>query len=200
MNGKIHRNQCRRRTGYTVPADNPFVQYPDTSFPPETWAWGFRNPWRFSFDRRTGDLYIGEVGQDMWEEVDVAPRRTAARDELRLEYYGRDALLQRRGLQYHRSHAAGHRIRPRSRMRRQRRLRLSRHASDSAHRVLPLRGLLFGSSRQLQVCGRRCNAAAQLAGAHADGSADRLVWRGRAWGAVSHDVRDGDGVQDYPRP
>ena len=73
MNGKIHRINVDGATGYTVPADNPFVVAADTSFPPETWAWGFRNPWRFSFDRLTGDLYIGDVGQDTWEEVDVAP-------------------------------------------------------------------------------------------------------------------------------
>jgi len=77
MNGKIHRINVDGATGYTVPADNPFVVLADTSFPPETWAWGFRNPWRFSFDRQTGDLYIGDVGQDTWEEVDVgaAPNR-----------------------------------------------------------------------------------------------------------------------------
>jgi len=73
MNGKIHRINVDGATGYTVPLDNPFVVLADTSFPPETWAWGFRNPWRFSFDRQTGDLYIGDVGQDTWEEVDVAP-------------------------------------------------------------------------------------------------------------------------------
>ena len=71
MNAKILRINVDGPTGYTVPADNPFVG--DTSFPPETWAWGFRNPWRFSFDRETGDLYIADVGQDTWEEVDVAP-------------------------------------------------------------------------------------------------------------------------------
>jgi glucose/arabinose dehydrogenase len=70
MNAKILRINVDGPTGYTVPADNPFVA--DTSFPPETWAWGFRNPWRFSFDRQTGDLYIGDVGEATWEEVDVA--------------------------------------------------------------------------------------------------------------------------------
>ncbi|MGH7953758.1 MAG: PQQ-dependent sugar dehydrogenase, partial [Limisphaerales bacterium] len=53
---------------YAVPTSNPFVT--DTNFPPETWAWGLRNPWRFSFDRQTGDLYIGDVGQNRYEEID----------------------------------------------------------------------------------------------------------------------------------
>jgi glucose/arabinose dehydrogenase len=54
---------------YTIPADNPFVD--DGDFTPEVYAWGFRNPWRFSFDPGTGDLYVGDVGQDEVEEVDV---------------------------------------------------------------------------------------------------------------------------------
>jgi len=58
-------------TGYAIPADNPYNS--DTSFAPEVWSYGLRNPWRFSFDRSTGDLYIGDVGQDTWEEVDVSP-------------------------------------------------------------------------------------------------------------------------------
>ncbi|MDQ2684018.1 MAG: PQQ-dependent sugar dehydrogenase, partial [Chloroflexota bacterium] len=40
---------------------------------PEIWAWGLRNPWRFSFDRETGDLYIADVGQGVYEEVSLAP-------------------------------------------------------------------------------------------------------------------------------
>jgi glucose/arabinose dehydrogenase len=78
MNGKIHRINVDGATGYAVPGDNPFVF--DATFPPETWAWGFRNPWRFSFDRLTGDLYIGDVGQDTWEEVDVAPAPNAGKE------------------------------------------------------------------------------------------------------------------------
>ena len=52
---------------YAVPADNPFVGNDD--FLDEIWAYGLRNPWRFSFDRETGDLYIADVGQNAWEEV-----------------------------------------------------------------------------------------------------------------------------------
>jgi glucose/arabinose dehydrogenase len=77
LNGKILRIGVDGATGYVVPADNPYVG--DTSFAPETWAWGLRNPWRFSFDRQTGDLYIGDVGQDTWEEVDVAAAPNAGK-------------------------------------------------------------------------------------------------------------------------
>ena len=53
---------------YAVPADNPFV---DGGGAPEVFVWGARNPWRFSFDRLTGDLWVADVGQDRLEEVDV---------------------------------------------------------------------------------------------------------------------------------
>ena len=50
---------------YAVPKSNPFGT--------DVWAYGLRNPWRFSFDRATGDLYIADVGQDRYEEIDVQP-------------------------------------------------------------------------------------------------------------------------------
>lgn len=54
---------------YRVPPDNPFVGKAGAK--PEIWLYGLRNPFRFSFDRSTGDLWIGDVGQDHWEEIDV---------------------------------------------------------------------------------------------------------------------------------
>lgn len=56
---------------YAIPSTNPFVG--QSSFRSEIWAYGLRNPWRFSFDRLTGDLYIADVGQGDWEEVDFQP-------------------------------------------------------------------------------------------------------------------------------
>jgi glucose/arabinose dehydrogenase len=60
--GKILRLDVDSTEPYAIPADNPFGD--------EIWAYGLRNPWRFSFDRSTGDLYIGDVGQGEWEEID----------------------------------------------------------------------------------------------------------------------------------
>ena len=56
---------------YVIPADNPFVG--NDEFLDEIWAYGLRNPWRYSFDRETGDLYIADVGQNAWEEVSFQP-------------------------------------------------------------------------------------------------------------------------------
>ena len=61
--------------GALAPADNPFVGQEGAR--PEIWAYGLRNPWRFSFDRQTGDLWIADVGQNQWEEVNVQPAGSA---------------------------------------------------------------------------------------------------------------------------
>ena len=66
--GKILRIDVDGGSPYVIPPDNPFVGNPSALG--EIWAWGLRNPWRFSFDRTTGDLFIADVGQSSWEEVD----------------------------------------------------------------------------------------------------------------------------------
>lgn len=66
--GKVLRIDVDSAFPYTIPPDNPFVNESGTL--DEIWALGMRNPWRFSFDRLTGDMYIGDVGQGAWEEID----------------------------------------------------------------------------------------------------------------------------------
>jgi glucose/arabinose dehydrogenase len=69
--GSILRLDVQAGSPYTVPPDNPFVAQAGAR--PEIWSYGLRNPWRFSFDRGTGDLYIADVGEGQFEEVDVSP-------------------------------------------------------------------------------------------------------------------------------
>ncbi|MCY4246552.1 MAG: PQQ-dependent sugar dehydrogenase [Chloroflexi bacterium] len=65
--GSILRIDVDSASPYAIPADNPFVN--DETGRDEIWSFGWRNPWRFSFDRATGDMYIADVGQNQWEEV-----------------------------------------------------------------------------------------------------------------------------------
>jgi glucose/arabinose dehydrogenase len=74
--GKILRIAPSAAGGYTIPRGNPYVG--QSGKRPEIWAYGLRNPWRFSFDRLTGDLLVGDVGQDKQEEVDFIRAGTGA--------------------------------------------------------------------------------------------------------------------------
>ena len=64
-------DRCRSRKiagkNYAVPKDNPFVDTPN--FRPEIWCYGLRNPWKMSFDRATGELWVGDIGWELWEMV-----------------------------------------------------------------------------------------------------------------------------------
>ena len=79
--GKMLRIKVSGEATYAIPPDNPFLGREDVRM--EIWAYGLRNPWRFSFDRATGDLYIADVGQNKWEEVDFQPADSAGG-----EHYG----------------------------------------------------------------------------------------------------------------
>jgi glucose/arabinose dehydrogenase len=83
--GKMLRIDVAETEGYTIPNDNPFPDKPGTR--PEIWATGLRNPWRFSFDRATGDLYIADVGQNLYEEVNYQPNASPGG-----ENYGWDVM------------------------------------------------------------------------------------------------------------
>lgn len=69
--GKILRIDIDNGSPYAIPSDNPFLA--NTSARPEIWSYGLRNPWRFTFDRSTGDMFIGDVGQNVLEEINFEP-------------------------------------------------------------------------------------------------------------------------------
>jgi hypothetical protein len=76
FNGKILRIDPRGAVPYAIPSDNPFVGRPPAR--PEIWAYGLRNPWRFSFDYYTGDLVVPDVGEHTREEINLVPGGNAA--------------------------------------------------------------------------------------------------------------------------
>jgi glucose/arabinose dehydrogenase len=76
--GKILRIDVNSGSPYSIPAGNPFLGEPRKRG--EIWSFGERNPWRFCFDRANGDMYIGDVGQDQWEEIDYEPAGVAGRN------------------------------------------------------------------------------------------------------------------------
>jgi glucose/arabinose dehydrogenase len=89
--GKLLRLNVTGVPTYTIPASNPLTQTVNARG--EVWAFGLRNPWRFSFDKQTGDLYIGDVGQDTWEEVDFQPAGAGGRNYGWHCYEGNHAYL-----------------------------------------------------------------------------------------------------------
>lgn len=76
--GKILRLDVSGAATYAIPATNPFVGQAGARG--EIWSYGLRNPWRFAFDSETGAMWIGDVGQDQWEEIDVEPAATGGRN------------------------------------------------------------------------------------------------------------------------
>ncbi len=76
---------CDPSGQYSIPEDNPFVGQREACN--EIWAYGLRNPWRFSFDRETGDMFIGDVGQNAWEEVDFQPASSSGGENYGWCYY-----------------------------------------------------------------------------------------------------------------
>jgi glucose/arabinose dehydrogenase len=84
MLGKLLRIDIDHGEKYSIPADNPFSQ---SAGLPEIWMYGLRNPWRFSFDRLTGDMFIADVGQDAWEELDFVAAGSPGGMDLGWSYY-----------------------------------------------------------------------------------------------------------------
>lgn len=89
--GKILRIDVDNGNPYSIPANNPFAE--DDFTLDEIWALGVRNPWRFSFDRQTGDLWIGDVGQGQFEEINFQPANSAGGENYGWRCYEGDATF-----------------------------------------------------------------------------------------------------------
>ncbi len=93
--GKMLRIDVDNGDPYAIPVTNPF--YDHTGVRQEIWALGMRNPWRFSFDRATGDLWIGDVGQNMFEEIDYQPAASAGGENYGWRCYEGDTVYNQVG-------------------------------------------------------------------------------------------------------
>ncbi len=196
--GNILRLDVRGEGGeepYAIPPDNPFVD--GEGGRPEIWAYGLRNPWRFSFDRATGDLYIADVGQGRGRRsTSSRPPATAARTTAGTSWKGRPATRSTRAR--HGVDAASGRVRDgRVRLRRDRRVRLPRRSGPGAGRRLPLRRLLL---RTRLGSGARRERAVGPVGTGRDGAEHQLLRRGCRRRALRHGPqwwplsRDGRGI------
>ncbi len=92
--GKIIRIDVDAPRPTQIPPDNPFVGRP--GWRGEIWQLGLRNPWRWSFDRGTGDLWVGDVGEDLHEEINFLPAATCGGNQSRLASAGGGVLLSAR--------------------------------------------------------------------------------------------------------
>lgn len=95
--GKMIRIDVNSGNPYSVPPSNPFVNDPSTLN--EIWAVGLRNPWKFSFDRLTGDMWIGDVGQNAWEEIDFQPAASTGGENYGWRCYEGNATYNTAGCQ-----------------------------------------------------------------------------------------------------
>ena len=169
--------------GYAVPPDNPFAGG-EGAARGEIWAYGLRNPWRFSFDRETGDLWAADVGQNLYEEVNVV------RPGLN---YGWNVMegshcFRRDGCDSRGPGDAGGRIRPRRRLLGYGRVRVPRASPADPVRGVPVRRLLQREDMGAEARRRRRD------GADADRGhrpVDLLVRRGPVGRGVRADVRGG---------
>jgi hypothetical protein len=177
--GKILRIDVDNGSPYGIPPSNPFVNRSGAR--PQIWAYGLRNPWHFSFDGANGDLWIADVGQGQWEEVDYQPFTSIGGENYgwrKME--GNHCFQSVDELPRLHADAADRRVRPqRQSLLDHRRLSLSRHALVKTRRHVPLRRLVqrhdLGAERPQRSAARR----------GADHAAHHDIRRGRERRAVS---------------